>query len=269
MRFPREFRGYISNPRALAAARVLAFRWSYVFQLHVFVAFMVSLVLMPQVVGLLETFADAVQQVPSGITFIKKGSELTVTGLQQPYTLSANYGAILIDTTGATQQRPASSTAFISKTDIDFVSGKVAWSEMSDLRVTSDQLRSALVDHFGAFVTVIAIMVFVYFFFASAITTAFLTISFSLITVVVQRVWVKVESQHSLRDIFAVNLVAITGPLALWGLLTALGFPIGALVEVVALIVYSIVGLSTSLEWLGDISSFENDPDHKNGGHKK
>ncbi len=251
MRFFREFRGYISDPRAIGTARVLPLKFSYFFRLHMFVAFVVVLALLPELSGVVGAFGEKLLALPKGVHVEKRGADLIVTGLAQPYVAGGTTNLITIDTTGVQHEHLVSSTIFISQKLIDIAAQdnlaeqKLYWADTNDFSKDIDQVKTDFSQHQGLYTGVLVCVSFAYFFFMALISSFALALVIALLVVAVQRLIYK--RSLSLRDMLAINLVAITGPVVLWGLFTIGGFPLAGLVEIIACVVYSILGLRADL----------------------
>lgn len=247
LRFPREFRGYIADINFLAAARKEPLKFSYFFQLHLFVAFLLAITFTPIITDLIRSAASKLEKIPLGVTLEKKGVELSVTGVSQPYTLVDGPFVLTLDTTGTTKERPASSTVFVSKEalEVAYEAGKptqhILWKDGGDFKFSIDEFRSLIVNHEAAAVIVLSLIVFVYFFVSSVVFSVILIVLWSALSSVMYGL--VFHEKVSYRDALAFHMVAITGPVVLWGICVAIGLSIGPMVEVITFVVYSILGL--------------------------
>lgn len=247
MRFPREFRGYIANINFLAAARKEPLKFSYFFQLHLFVAFVLALSITPVITDLVRSVGAKLEKIPQGITLEKKGAQLIATGVQQPFTLTDGSFVLTLDTTGVIKNRPASSTVFLSKEALEVAPQagqavqRVLWQDGGDFTIPLDNARTALTNHEAAAVTALTLLVFLYFFVSSLIFSILLVVLWSMLANVAYRLIFKEVVTY--RDALAFHMVAITGPLVLWGICVATGLGVASVVEVIAFVVYSILGL--------------------------
>lgn len=247
LRFPRELRGYIADIKMLSAARHEPLKFSYFFQLHLFVAFLLTLVLTPEITTVIRDATAKLQKFPQGISFEKKGAALAVTGVSQPITISDDGFVVTLDTTGATKERPASSTVFISADALDVAAiqdspaQKILWKDGGDFSFALDELRTRLSKNEGIAVIVLTMTIFFYFFVSSALFSSVLIVLWSMVMTVSHRFFFK--ESIDLRDSLAFHMAAITGPLILWALCVLAGITIGPIVEIITFVVYSIIGL--------------------------
>ncbi len=247
MRFPRAFRGYIANINILAAARHEPLKFSYFFQLHLLIAFVLALSLTPNITDLIQSAAAKLERIPQGITVEKKGDNLIVTGVAQPLTVTDEDFVMTVDTTGSIKERPASSTVFISGLALDVAPAEgreaqhILWKDGGDFKVQVDDIRNALVGHEAAAVTALTLLVFLYFFVSSLIFSVLLIVLWSALASVSYRMMFGEKVTY--RDALAFHMVAITAPLVLWGICVVAGLGIAPVVEVIAFVVYSILGL--------------------------
>ncbi len=248
MGFPRQFRGYISNPYALAQARIFPLQWSYVFQLHVFVAFVISVAFMPELVGLVQEVGARVAKIPAGIVFEKKGATLFVTGVALPFTATTTQGVIVV----------SKDSMKVFADGVAAPKNILLWADTRDVRVTSDDVKSIFTDHMDAAIIVVVLLTFLYFFLTNIIFSGMLILVWTMLGAAVRIGLGKrnaavpvsgggVGGGVTMRDSIAVGLVALTGPLVLWTMCTLLGLQIAGLVEIIAFIVYSTVGLRTPI----------------------
>ncbi|MCX6781491.1 MAG: DUF1189 family protein [Candidatus Magasanikbacteria bacterium] len=250
--FLREFRKYSSSLHGIAAARIEPLKFSYFFQLHLVIAFLIALTLTANVTDVVRTTSVTLQKMPAGVSVEKTGVNLKVSGLQQPYTLATDAFTATIDTTGATQSRPTSSTVFISATAFEIAADadsgraaqRVTWSDGGDFSFNTDEIRSALVDHESTAVMVMTLIIFAYFFLSSLILSALLVVVWSLLGMFSQRLVAR--GRITFREAAAVHMVAITTPLTLWGLFVIAGLPGAPLVEGIVFVLYSVLAIRLS-----------------------
>ncbi len=247
LRFPRELRGYIADIKVLSAARHEPLKFSYFFQLHLFVAFLLVAVLTPEITAMVRSVSARLEKFPPGISLDKKSGTLTVRGVQQPLTVSDGDFIVTIDTGRVLKDRPASSTVFISAEALDVaaMSGrpaqKILWKDGGDFSFALDELRTALANNEGGAVVVLTLTLFLYFFVSSVLFSSVLIVLWSIVTSLSHQFIFK--ESIGLRDAIAFHMVAITAPLILWALCVLGGIGIGPVVEIIALVVYSIIGL--------------------------
>ncbi len=247
LRFPRELRGYIADIKVLSAARTEPLKFSYFFQLHLFVAFLLVLILTPEITTIVRSAAAKLEKFPQGISLEKKGEALVVKGVAQPLTVSDGDFVVTVDTTGATKERPASSTIFISAEAFDVAANgdrpaqKVLWKDGGDFSFALDEMRGTLLKNEGGAVVVLTLAMFLYFFVSSMLFSTLLIALWSLVSVFSFRIAFK--EIISVRDAIAFHMVAITAPLILWAVCVLAGIGIGPVVEIISLVVYSIIGL--------------------------
>lgn len=247
LRFPRELRGYIADIKVLSAARHEPLKFSYFFQLHLFVAFLLVLVLTPEITTIVRSAAAKLEKFPQGISFEKKGGTLAVKGVAQPLTVSDGNFVVIIDTTGTTKERPASSTIFISAEALDIAADgdrpaqKVLWKDGGDFSFVLDELRTTILQNEGSAVVVLTLAMFLYFFVSSVMFSVLLIALWSMVASLSYRLVFK--EKISLRDAVAFHMVAITAPLILWAACVLSGIAVGPVVEIIAFVVYSIIGL--------------------------
>lgn len=247
LRFPRDLRGYIANIAALSAARTEPLKFSYFFQLHLGVAFLLSAVFTPEITDLVRTLATKLERVPPGISMVKNGKYLVVTGIAQPYVFSDGALTVTVDTTDAIKARPATSTAFIGREILDIApygnqpDKKILWEKGGDFRLVVDDFKKMVQENERSLVIILTLSIFAYFFVSSLIFSTMLVVAWSILARLTSSF--VFNEKISLRDSLAFHMVAISGPLVLWGLCVAFGLTAGALVEVISFIVYSIFGL--------------------------
>ncbi len=256
MQFPRQFRGYIANIQALAGARREPLKFSYFFQLHIFVAFFLALAFTPDITDVVRSAGHKLAQIPRGVTIEKKGADFSVSGVDQPYSLVDGDFVLMVDTVSSTPTRPAQAQVFISKEALEIVVARATqpsadkkemevermlWRDGGDFKFNLDDVRGIVVDHEAAAITVVTIMIFLYFFVSSVVFSTLLISVWSVLAMVMQRF--VYHDQMSFRDALALHMAAITGPLVLWGLCIIFGIGPAPLVEVIALVVYSTLGL--------------------------
>lgn len=247
MRFLREFRGYIGNIHFLSAAQHEPLKFSYFFRLHLFVAFVVAFSFTPDIIDIVRSASHKLTQIPQGITVEKKGAVLQITGLVQPYTLSDGEFNMVVDTTGATKDRPTSSTVFVTKDALSIapVDGRpeqrVLWQDGGDFTIKLDEARDLLTNHEGTAVTVMTLLVFLYLFVSSGIFSTLLVVLWGLLSSVLYRLVFR--QKLAVRDAIALHMVAVTAPLVLWGICVITGLGSAPLVEVIVFVVYSVLGL--------------------------
>lgn len=247
MRFLREFRGYIARPGEIAAARKEPLKFSYFFRLHLFIAFIMAFIFTPDITDMVRALSSRLQQLPQGIVAQKQGDSLKITGVQQPYTFVDGEFIVTVDTTGTVTERPASSTVFISKDAFEVADSttrpadRVLWKDGGDFILKFDEVQNLLSDREALAVIVLTIVLFLYFFVSSIIFSILLVITWSIVASVAYRFVFR--EALPFRDALAVHMVAITAPLVLWGLSVMSGYTAGPIVEIIALVVYSILGL--------------------------
>jgi Protein of unknown function (DUF1189) len=247
MRFLRELRAYIVRIDVLAAARFEPLKFSYFFQLHLFVAFILALALTPSVTDVVRSISYKLQKIPQGIVIEKKDAKLIITGIAQPYTFVDGSLVLSIDTTEGFTTRPASSTVFISSEALDVAqmgsqpAQRMLWKDGGDFKIIVDDVRNAVVTHEAIAVIMVTLLIFLYFFLSSGIFSVGLILVWSLVASLLY--WIIFREKVLVRNVVALHMVAITGPLILWSLCVAAGFPIATVVEVFAFVVYSILGL--------------------------
>lgn len=247
LRFPRDLRGYIANIAFLSAARTEPLKFSYFFQLHICVAFLLAIVFTPEITDLTRTLRTKLEHVPPGIRLEKKGDYIAVSGVVQPYTFVEGAFVVTVDTTGAIKERPATSTMFISRDVFEIApyqnqpAQHILWKDGGDFVVVIDEFKKLVQDNDRAIVIVFTLAMFAYFFMSSLVFSFMLVATWSVLSRLTSRF--VFNEKISLRDSVAFHMVAISGPLVLWGLCVAFGLTVGALVEVISFIVYSIFGL--------------------------
>lgn len=165
----------------------------------------------------------------------------------QPLTVSDGDFVVTVDTTGATKERPASSTIFISAEALDIAADadrpaqKVLWKDGGDFSFVLDELRATILKNEGSAVVVLTLAMFLYFFVSSMMFSVLLIVLWSIVASVTHLLVFK--EKISLRDAVAMHMVAITAPLILWSVCVLSGIAVGPVVEVIAFVVYSIIGL--------------------------
>lgn len=247
LRFPRELRGYIADIKVLSAARHEPLKFSYFFQLHLFVAFLLVLVLTPEITTIVRSAAAKLEKFPQGISLEKKGGALVVKGVAQPLTVSDGDFVMTIDTTGATKERPVSSTIFISAEALDMAADgdrpaqKILWKDGGDFSFVLDELRTTILQNEGSAVVILTLALFLYFFVSSVLFSTLLIVLWSVVASASHLLVFK--EKISLRDTIALHMVAITAPLILWAICVLSGIAVGPVVEVIVFVVYSIIGL--------------------------
>src|SRR3989338_3561605 len=114
VRFLIEFFLYATQPAALAIERTKALRIAYYFLLHIFVAFLMALVMTASITEVIRATSAKLQHLPAGVVAEKRGADLKITGLDQPLTLADGNFVVTIDTTRTVPARPTTTTVFIS-----------------------------------------------------------------------------------------------------------------------------------------------------------
>ena len=247
LRFPRDLRGYIANIAFLSAARTEPLKFSYFFQLHLCVAFLLAIIFTPEITDLTRTLRTKLERVPPGIRLEKKGDHIEVAGVSQPYTLSDGSFVLTVDTTGSIKERPATSTMFIAREVFEVApygnqpAQQMLWKNGGDFVLVVDDLKKMVQENERAIVIVFTLAIFAYFFMSSVLFSVMLIATWSVLARLTSSF--VFNEKISLRDSLAFHMVAISGPLVLWGLCVAFGLTAGALVEVISFIVYSIFGL--------------------------
>jgi hypothetical protein len=247
LRFPRELRGYIADIKVLSAARHEPLKFSYFFQLHLFVAFLLVAVLTPEITAMVRSVSARLEKFPPGISLDKKGETLAVRGAQQPLTVSDGDFVVTVDTSGSLKDRPVSSTVFISAEALDVaaMSGrpaqKILWKDGGDFSFVLDELRTALANNEGGAVVVLTLALFLYFFASSVLFSTMIILLWSLVARVSYGLVFK--EKIAMRDAIAFHMIAITAPLILWAVCVLSGIAVGPVVEIITLVVYSIIGL--------------------------
>ncbi len=240
--------GYITRVPALAAARNDAsVRWSFLFQLHVLVAFLVALAFVGDVLSLVQTAQKNMARVPDGIVVEKRADTLRVVGAPQPFTFQDFGMVITVDTIGALKSRPASTTVFITDKQIITVdaTGKeraMFWNDERDFTENINDIKKFWLASERKLIVIGISTLFVAIMLFEALVSLALVIVWSLLGVVFGRLFGTAPSV-TFREAARVHAVCLTGPLVLWGVLTAGGFAIALPVEVLAFIVYSMMAL--------------------------
>lgn len=248
LRFFRELRGYIARPNEIAAVRSERLKFSFFVQLHILVAFLLTLSMTGNVVTGVRALADQAMKLPAGVEFSKTGADLSITGLAQPFSFGEAGDVVTIDTTGATAERPASSTIFIGKTFIEMAptenqaGQRMLWSEGEDFAIKLDQFKKAFSEQEAAIVTIFTLVLFSYFVLSSLVFSFLLVVTWSVLATIATRI-IRGWKPMVFREVLAIHLVAISGPVLLWALFVASNAGAATAVEVFSFVVYSVLGL--------------------------
>lgn len=206
-----------------------------------------ALIFTPDITDMVRKMSSSLMKVPQGIVAEKQGDTLKISGLQQPYTFTDGEFVATIDTTGSVTARPASSTLFIGKDAFEVAGSterpadRVLWKDGGDFTLKADEVRNVLSNNEATAVIVLTLALFLYFFVSSFIFSSLLVVTWSLVASIAFRFIFREEL--SFRDAVAVHMVVITAPLVLWGVSIVSGYGVGPIVEIIALVVYSILGL--------------------------
>lgn len=248
VRFARDLFGFVTSAQQLAVARTQPLRIAYFVTLHILAAFIVAVSFTGDITTLTRRASETLQKLPSGMVATKQGDRLTVTGVPQPFTFSDGSLVMTIDTTGATSARPASSTVFISADRMEVVGAgasapaeSMRWSEGDDFVLPIDKVRTLLSDYEATAVTVLTMFMFLSFVIGSVIFSIVLVVVWSVFIALTHRLMF--GQKISIRDALALHLVALSAPVLLWALSVVSGIGPAPLVETIAFVVYSVIGL--------------------------
>lgn len=247
MAFFRELWMYVTKPVALQAAQSEPLRWSFLFQLHVLVAFVVSLAFMSDVIALVRQAEQTMARVPDGIIIEKRGEKFVLAGVPQPITFDNLGMTVTVDTTGVMKSRPASTTLFITDTQLVSVdsTGRESvslWKNEADFTQSIDEIKKFWLSSERKLVLLGAAGIFGALLIFTTLITAGLVVGWSVLALIFAKIFKK-GSGVTMRQSIRVHALCITGPLLLWAALTIGGFGIATEVEAVAFVVYSMMAL--------------------------
>lgn len=222
-------------------------RWSYFFQLHIVLVFIVSVVGVFSVVDAVREIASEVGRIPNGIVATNHAGVLTVSGVTQPASITLHDVSVVLDTINAGAMRAGTTTVFISKNAIVIAPQNGApeqtllWRDNKDFSVRVDDMKTYVVSHEGSIVTLVSLVLFVTLFVTKVVQSVVLMFLWSALGVGLYRLMLK--TKIPLRMMLAFSLYALTGPLVVWALLVIGGFPFAEPVEFILFIVYSGIGV--------------------------
>lgn len=250
MAFFRELWAYVADPRALMGAHDASLRWSYLFQLHMLVAFVLTLVFTSDVIMLVRRAQTNMAKVPDGIMIEKRGEKFVVAGVPQPITFENLGMVVTIDTTGALQARPVSTTLFITDTklvSIDSTGNETVtpWKDEADFSQAVDDIKRFWLENENKLVLMGVGGLFIAVLVISGLLSIGLVVGWSVLSLVFSKLF-RVPRSYTFRQTLRVHAVCLSGPLLLWAALVAGGFGIATPVEAVAFVVYSMVALPPS-----------------------
>jgi hypothetical protein len=229
-----------SDVQSLSSVFGKPIEWSFMFRVHVLLVGLVVAVLSSNLVSTIRQVGAYIHKIPTGIVAEKKNDTLVITGMRQPFTFHDADFVLNVDTTTSTVT-PVASGITIGAHDAYLntpqSSQHVIWSEEPDFRYTSDQIIAWWNAHESVMVVGFTLLVFVFMLVGKILGSLFMVLLWSALVLLVHRLLKKKVPMF--RDLFAMNMVALIGPLFLWTLLSMGGFGGAALIETIAFIIYS------------------------------
>ncbi len=222
--------------------------WSFWFQTHILAVAIVVATMAPAIAGGLNQVGYYVHKIPDGISATKKGDDLTIAGIAQPFAFQDKDFALKIDTSTSTLGAVTQGIS-VSRTAIQLVtpqnSQQMLWGGNQDFALTGSGVKAVWGSYQGKLAAGITVVLFVVMCAWKLALSLVVVMLWSLLVVFAH----KMAKAQPIRfaQAFRLNMAAMTGPLLLWTILSVGGYGGADLIETIALIVYSSVTLRVAM----------------------